>query len=52
MISLRCLQDSLSSPEVKELLQFLIVLKSFFFEKGTHIVVSLLEISSNKLIST
>ena len=51
-ISLRCLQDSLSSPRVDKLLQLSIVLKSFFFEKGTYVVVFLLEISSNRLILT
>ena len=52
VISLRCLQDNLSSPGVDKLLQPLMVLKSFFFEKETHVIISLLEISSNRLMST
>jgi len=50
-IFLRYLQDSLSSPGVEELLQFPMVLKSFFFEKGTHVIISLSEISSSRLVS-
>jgi len=52
MISLKCLQDNLSSPEVNKLLQLSMAFKSSFFEKGAHVVVSLSEISSKRLILT
>ena len=52
IIFLRCLQDSLSSLGVEELLYFLMMLMSSSFEKGTYFVISLLGISSNRLIST
>ena len=52
IISLRCLQNSLSDPEVNKLLQLSMALKSSFFEKEAHVVVSLLEISSKRLILT
>ena len=52
MISLRCLQDNLFSPEANKLLQLSIILKSSFFEKGAHVIISLLEISSNRQILT
>ena len=52
IILFRYLHDSLSSPEVKELLQFLITLMSSSFEKGAHFVVSLLGISFSNQEST
>jgi len=42
----------LSSPGVKELLHFLMALMSSSFEKGTHFIISLSGISSNRLILT
>ena len=51
-IFLRYLQDSLSGPGTNELLQLSMVLKSFSFEKGAHVIIYLLEISSNRLILT
>ena len=47
-----CLQDNLSSPGVKEVLHFVMVLMSSSFEKGIHFVIFLLGISSNRLILT
>ena len=52
IISLRYLQNSLSDPEVNKLLQLSMALKSSFFEKEAHVVVSLVEISSKRLILT
>jgi len=52
IIFLRYLQNNLSGPEVDKLLQFLMILKIFFFEKETHVVISLLEISFNRLMLT
>jgi len=50
-ISLRCFQDNLFGSEVNKLLQLLMTLKSSFFKKEAHVIISLLEISFNRLIS-
>ena len=51
-IFLRCLQDNLSGLEVRELLYFSMALMSSSFEKRTYFIISILKISSNRLIST
>ena len=52
MMDLRCLHDSLSSPDVNELLQLPKVILNSFFENGAQIEVCLFSISSRMLIST
>ena len=47
MILLRCLQDSLSSPEVDELMYFSITLINSSFENKFHVIISLQGISSS-----
>ena len=49
-IVLRCLQDNLSGPEVKELLYLLMVSISLAFKKGGQLVISLSRISSKRLV--
>ena len=49
-IFLMCLQDNLFGLGVEELLYFSIALMSSSFEKRTHIITSLSEISSSRLI--
>ena len=50
-IFLRCLQDNLSGPRVKELLHLLMALMSSAFEKEAQTVTSLLGIYSKRWIS-
>ena len=52
VMTLKYLQDNLSSPRVEELLQFLMALWNFFFKKEAYIIVILSGISSNRLILT
>ena len=49
-IFLRCLQNNLSRPRIKELLHSLMALISSSFEEETHYITSLLGISFSKLI--
>jgi len=51
-ISLKCLQDSLSGPEVESLLQLWMDDKNSSFKKDVHLVGKLFGISSNNKMST
>ena len=52
VITLRCLQDNLSGPEIKLLLHLLIDIKNSSFKKDSHLVVILFGISSNNEVLT
>ena len=47
MITLRCFQDTLSEPDIDELLHLVIVLLNSSVEKEAHIIVGLVGISFN-----